>query len=69
MASRLATEARYAGYRAAALQGAEKAVAAAMARRLAGLKAADMPWLAKEGLAALAAAPEPPSYKKPAGWR
>jgi hypothetical protein len=31
-----------------------------------------MPWLSKEGQAALADAPEvsgPPTYKKPAGWR
>jgi hypothetical protein len=42
------------------------------AARLDALTAADMPWLSKEGQAALADAPEvsgPPTYKKPAGWR
>jgi hypothetical protein len=39
-----------------------------MAGRLAKLKAADMPWLSKEGLEALADVPEvsgPPIYEKP----
>jgi len=42
--------------------------AAAVGRRLASLKAADLPWLSKEGLAAFADAPEvcgSPTYKKP----
>jgi hypothetical protein len=42
------------------------------AARLDALTASDMPWLSKEGRAALADAPEvsgPPTYKKPAGWR
>jgi hypothetical protein len=40
--------------------------------RLQALEATDMPWLSKEGKAALADAPEqsgPPTYKKPARWR
>jgi hypothetical protein len=40
--------------------------------RLEALTAADMPWLSKEGQAALADAPEvsgPSSYKKPPGWQ
>jgi hypothetical protein len=42
------------------------------ARRLAKLKATDMPWLTQDGFAILSDAPEisgPPVYKKPRGWR
>jgi len=43
-----------------------------MARGLAGLKAANMPWLSKTGIASLADGVEAfgsPIYKKPKSWR
>ena len=49
-----------------------RAPASGMTRRLARLKAADMPWLAQDGREAFADAPEisgPAVYTKPRGWR